>query len=758
MTPQLFLTISMLIFIKLILIQNQAFVYNPYFIMKYVNNPNYNYQHLQFILNSLSKTFQDAYAFNEISKNPPQPKFSQNYFKKVDMQKRLKEININNATVYKYFQDLKRALADLEDLHIQFDLSKYFRDYLYLWPYQPLTFYIKLYNNKPRIFGSYDRNNYIYYFRNYQTVYNVIQANLNVPIYSINGKDPFYYITNFGNEYLRLKSPYATFTYKYMNHKSYSLYMIPLSLEDLTNFTVVYDNNETFNTDYIIVSQYNLTQSNDQKSFLSNNLKDNTNNFNFTKNNLEAKIDNFEMHNFILGNNSTVNDNNNGNKLKEEGLKWDYNYNNISKCRVDDKNQVNVYLLKGLGDSDNINNFFQAIEQCVKLFDNNTYPIVLINSFNPGGIAFLAHILIELLSPKISLNMYGAFRKTSTFKNYSQLNEYFSLFANSENCEKLTYDHLIKKENRVNYSEDISDVLTEPFIILKKDIKERINEIKKTLKNPRKPTDILVLTDGFSYSSAAMFLKYLQYYGGAITAGYFINPNISDIPFDSSLSPSITFDYLRLQLLSPEGYKPLYDFFKWGLSIPGIQTFYRPDNYSIPLEYEVTPVDEKIDIYEIFDDSNYELFVNESLKLLNKYKGECNPNNQKLILFKNECDESFGNKYTHGGYQCGGNGKWVEKCVASYCDIGYIFDYNKQQCIIDVCSERENKENEHENENNDQSQNKNEENSNTFYYIFYPCLIIFIFIIIVIVFIIIRKNRKTNLEIENLDNGNLVEN
>ena len=69
--------------------------------------------------------------------------------------------------------------------------------------------------------------------------------------------------------------------------------------------------------------------------------------------------------------------------------------------------------------------------------------------------------------------MYGAYRKTNTFKNSSQLNEYFSTyFANSENCEALSYDYLIKKDNIIKYSDDISDTLTEPFILLKKDLKK----------------------------------------------------------------------------------------------------------------------------------------------------------------------------------------------------------------------------------------------------------------------------------------------
>ena len=223
-------------------------------------------------------------------------------------------------------------------------------------------------------------------------------------------------------------------------------------------------------------------------------------------------------------------------------------------------------------------------------------------------------------------------------------------------------------------------------MLLGKQYKEQINAIKKNLKNPRKPTDIIVFTDGFSYSSADIFLKYFQYYGGGITVGYFSNPNLENKLFDSGLSPSLVIDNYLLNILSPEGFKPFNNGFN--LQIPGVHTFYSPDNMSVPLEFEVAPVDEIVDIYEKFDDSNYDIFIEVAKKIYLKYNSanNCNVNNKKIVLVTSECDGKFGNKYTHGGFLCGDDGKWTKVCVASYCDVGYIFDYNKKECIVDVCS------------------------------------------------------------------------
>ena len=98
------------------------------------------------------------------------------------------------------------------------------------------------------------------------------------------------------------------------------------------------------------------------------------------------------------------------------------------------------------------------------------------------------------------------------------------------------------------------------------------------------------------------------------------------------------------------------------------------------------PVDEVTNIYESFDENiNYDLFVNKGKQILEKYKTQCNINNTKLILFKDNC--KFKNdKYAHGGYGCGKDGKWDEKkCVPIYCDDGYFFDNVQNKCIKDPC-------------------------------------------------------------------------
>ena len=122
------------------------------------------------------------------------------------------------------------------------------------------------------------------------------------------------------------------------------------------------------------------------------------------------------------------------------------------------------------------------------------------------------------------------------------------------------------------------------------------------------------------------------------------------------------------------------------LEVPGNQYFFDDENSTIPLEYDIDLPDEKTNLYQKLTGDTYNIFVNESKKIFEKYKTQCNPDNKKLIKYTEECDKVFGNNYTHGGYECGSDGKRSTKCVVSNCDSGYYLDRNNNQCIRHVCS------------------------------------------------------------------------
>ena len=72
------------------------------------------------------------------------------------------------------------------------------------------------------------------------------------------------------------------------------------------------------------------------------------------------------------------------------------------------------------------------------------------------------------------------------------------------------------------------------------------------MKNKRKPTEILVLTDGYSFSAASLYIKYLQKQGGAVVVGY------SGNSYDDSIFDGIT--YPGFVRLSPPFWEHAFSF------------------------------------------------------------------------------------------------------------------------------------------------------------------------------------------------------
>jgi hypothetical protein len=223
------------------------------------------------------------------------------------------------------------------------------------------------------------------------------------------------------------------------------------------------------------------------------------------------------------------------------------------------------------------------------------------------------------------------------------------------------------------------------FYLNNANIHDEIENIRKNMKNKRKPTEILILTDGYSFSASAFYIKYLQKMGGAIVAGYFGNPYSSEV-FDSSQSPSPIFTAGLLNDFNPNENIKLNKDYKIILEFPGIQSFYGFDDKDVPLEYEVTPVDIRLELYSGFDQSSLQNFIEKSKNILDNIKNKCFSSNKNLIMFNDECDKSFKNSFTHGGFTCNEDGEWSKECVASYCDFGYSFDQKNKKCIKDVCS------------------------------------------------------------------------
>ena len=675
----------------------QEYIYSPLDIIEYINEKvEYtNEDYLSFIDN-LSKAFSDAYAFNDICKNPPQPSFNSNYHKKIDIQKELNEIDLTDITPYEFYRKIITILSGLKDSHIQMNWKPLNLDKFFILG--PIDYSIKEdEEGNLKIYGQCIDE--LDDFENSEEIKEICLYYSDTPIKYINDLDPFEYINSFGGNFLSTKNSHGTFSFKLRYHNSVPLSDYPLSLEDLENYKVEFESGDSFETGFLIASDIDIDSERlrnlDSKGKIHKKKIFKSNGRLNIKNNKQKPIRFYkDLLNFIIN--------------------WNYECEDILKCSSDQTNQINIYYISSFQPSDK-ELFNQTLENCYKLFDDNIYPIIVINDLNNGGYVSLSQVFLGIISPLIPIKLYsGRMRITDSFKDTEKINEYInSNLTKMDDCLDCTYDYLNDGKINVDYENGINSQLTELFYINNKSIQYSIENSRNKMNNKRKPTDIIIFTDGYSFSAASLFIKYLKDNGGGIIVQYLGNPNKDDEIFDISQSPSPVFSSNILQIFSEDNYNNLLNDYECELQMPGIQTFYSKNNNNnnIPLEYEVSTPDEKSGIYEGFDGDSYNKFIDKAKEIFDKYKNECNSNNKNLLKISEECDEKFNNKYTHGGYECGDDGKWSNNCIASYCDSGYTFDKINKKCIKDTCSSLEPDEEEEENESEKEKEKEKENES-----------------------------------------------
>lgn len=590
-----------------------SYVYESSSVIDYISEPVLDEYTYRVIKRSFALVFEDAYSYMEIATNPPQPDFDNNYHEKVDISKLIYGINQTDINVYQFYQELKQRISDLKDLNVRFQNNfKHLKILNELYLACPIDFNIKKTNNIPELYCIYN-SRYMNIFD--QKILDDIKKNMDSPIDSINGQDPFDYIANFGGNINSGKNPHSSFTNKFNTHNGMNLATYPLDKEDLT-LQINFRNGNNLNLTYVIVSTNEIPSLNDT----------------LIKQFEEPKVE----------------------KKEEKEIEWEITYPDLFKCKVDNQNQVNVYFLESFNSSESYEHYEEKLINCIDLFDQNNYPIIVILGKNSNYVAtHIPKLLTELISPLISMKYYKAEK------------------IHRVSLEKIPVEYAEKNISYFDVPIDLSYELNEKLI-----------EKKKTLKNKRKPTDILIYTDGNSISVAAIFIKNFQHYGAGIVAGYFGNPHKNNIPFDSAQSTADLMNQKRLMMRCPRGYqKELIERYNFTLYIPQNQYFYGDFDFKYPLEYSVTPVDERVEIFEYLKSSTYQSFIDEAKKIFDKYKNQCNPKNKKLVFVSSDCDNKFNNGYTHGGYECGDDGKWSNKCVPSYCDPGNVFNYTSKICV-----------------------------------------------------------------------------
>ena len=379
----------------------------------------------------------------------------------------------------------------------------------------------------------------------------------------------------------------------------------------------------------------------------------------------------------------------------ENSLDWDLIYydekmgQQTFKCKVDNNKKVNVIVQTNFEYGPNFFKSAGMILKCGKLFYSNNYPIIIIESKNGGGTAQLAMILHQILQIKTVERTYFSFSYSNKTMEYYKNNNLFATF-NLETCTDIKDFREYSLKTDYYYNSDgtyIEHKRINALDILNKYRRQALKEFRienKKSKNVRKPTDIIIFTDSFSYSATSGFIKGFQSTGGAIVVGYFGNPKIEGIDlFDGSQS----FSSVLLDPNIPEQQK-LENLGYHIASLTVGESFdnsFKKEN-PIPTEYTLEPVDYRVNIYAHYSDDIYEEFIEEGLKIHNKFNIEnyCNIKNEKLLMDNEICYNISGKEHAHGGYKCGNDNMWNESnCQPYYCDIGFYYDFYLNECVED---------------------------------------------------------------------------
>ena len=630
----------------------------------------------------------EIYVYSDIAKNPPEIDGYPNYHHKpIDLKGELDKVSKVKRKFYEFYQEIEQILRSTKDLHFniyahQTPKGIQFGQYLAVLPF---NFEVRKNDNgQYKIFIK--KNSFFDRLSSSQKDF--FEAHLDIPLRKINDIDPFDYIQNW-SKYKQAKNPHAQFTYIINQISYFYLFNFPIEYSDLYNEYEFEDNESIIfknlnNFDNVKESD---TEFND---YFIKVFKSQKSPFHFPQ--LNKIKDRFPISKGFPKEKKIL-------KTEDEKIKWDIlyedeeNVGNYLKCRVDKENKVNVFVQNSFY-FEFLNVSEKALD-CIRLFYSNEYPIIIIEDHNGGGFSRILSFFHQILQIRTVDRSYESFRISDISRKYFNNMDWDFVELETCNIGKSFNDTNEIIDHYISNNKDIEHKRTKVLDRFSRGLRNSLNNFREEYFNSqyaKKPTDIIIFTDSYSFSSTSGFIKGFQSTGGAIVVGYYGNPTKEGTDFfDSSQSDS---DVQNLQ--SSDMYKNLNQL---GITIQGVTTgesyddFYQRKN-PIPREYTLEPVDYRVDIYSSYSDDLYEKFIKEGLEVHNLFNNGsyCNPKNDKLLLHDENCNHIEGDEHAHGGYKCNNKtSKWEKgECAAYYCDIGYYYDHFDNICKKE-CSFEKNK-------------------------------------------------------------------
>ena len=629
-------------------------------------NENATEEYCTNVINNITSLINDGYVYYDFLRAPKQPEGYPDYISKIDLIDELNKINVKNRTFYDFYRDLENVLEKSKDGHLSIyaeNSPRFFElnGFVYCIPFKYSINEIKEGDeviDAEMILEYTDKCKEGYT----NEIINKIKSLNNKKIIKINDMNPFEYIDSIGNKGFVLHSPQARYVYamKFINQLPINIF--PFKKEELKISIQFEGIDEPLQIQYQFIHKDSL----DNKKLV----------FNQKTSNLKSI-----SQKPLLGEVDLNLD------IKEEKL-WNIisNDSNI-KCKIDDSNLLNVLYIKSYNPKiEDYDNYENTMNECFSKFYSNNYTIVIINSENNEGNTELCFPFVQYVQPKISKLSVISKRATDLItKNFFKNDK----IVNPETCLPYTEKDKINEGKKDKYSDDIFHQRTKDTYYLnifqKKLMEKKRREYLDSLKI-RKPTEIIVFTDGFSFGCGSIFIKELQMHGTGIIVGYNTRPDLAKSKYDASQSDSqaSTFEFSK----NSKNLKNL------GFNVKvTIDEHFDPNDLEdtrVPTEFKIYPIDKVSNIYLPFSDNLYERFIGQARNIFEKYNnlenGECNKDNKYLYYETEECDKILNIENGHGGYICGSDGKWNKsQCIATYCDVGFILNDERTKCIKDPC-------------------------------------------------------------------------
>jgi hypothetical protein len=398
-----------------------------------------------------------------------------------------------------------------------------------------------------------------------ESVRMTIQQNLNKPIEYINGTDPFEFMMNHARDIYNMKNPESQFNnilkFFYYNE----LIFTPLPLEKINNIKLVFNDSESLETHFHI-------------------------------------------------NRGPILNNPNPESNDNEEIPWNITSTNGEvKCRVDEKNQLNVLLINGLI-LDVSEGQEPTLYKCFNLTYSNEYKLVIITQQLWEGGNIESYTYTQLLFPNINVKFNMAMKKTDYNKKLFEQNK--NEYTDAKTCSIFeSWDDFLEKEPD-NYGEikHYRSKLYNPMPLESiKFFNTKREEIKK-LGMAKKSTDILILTDTVNFGPASNFIKTVLNNGGAIVASYAGNPKLTEDEekyLDAGVDASFTTKYE-----DTDEYKNLENKGFIVYNIPYAENFEKMEGNDYPMAFKVNKVDERTKIYHTYEDTYYNEFIEEAKKYI----------------------------------------------------------------------------------------------------------------------------------------------